>query len=110
MEVAGGAWVSPDRLAWNENSARSRPPATIRCSQGEPPALGMLNGLPNSADILKEFAGLAPAREALKVGDVQRGIPMFVDVVGGPGAYERRSDADKKMNLDNVASYQADAG
>ena len=46
--------------------------------------------------------------EALKIGDVQRGIPMFVDVVGGPGAYERRSDADKKMNLDNVASYQAD--
>ena len=69
----------------------------------------MLNGLPNSADILKEFAGLAAAREALKNGDVQHGIPMFVDVVGGPGAYERRSDADKKMNLDNVASYQADA-
>jgi len=29
--------------------------------------------------------------------------------VGGPGAYERRSDADKKMNRDNVASFQADA-
>ena len=33
----------------------------------------------------------------------------FVNAVGGPGSYERRSDADKKMNLDNVASYQADA-
>jgi non-heme chloroperoxidase len=34
---------------------------------------------------------------------------LFVNGVGGPGAYERRSDADKKMNLDNAASYQADA-
>ena len=81
----------------------------VSLAVNEPPALGVLNVLSNSADILKEFAGLAPAREALKVGDVQRGIPMFVDVVGGPGAYERRSDADKKMNLGNVASYQADA-
>jgi non-heme chloroperoxidase len=30
-------------------------------------------------------------------------------VLADPGAYERRSDADKKMNLDNLASYQADA-
>lgn len=89
--------------------AAKHPDMVVSLAVNEPPALGMLNGLPNNADILKEFAGLAPAREALKVGDVQRGIPMFVDVVGGPGAYERRSDADKKMNLDNVASYQADA-
>ena len=69
----------------------------------------MLNGLPNSGDILKEFAGnLAPQR-ASQGSDVQRRIPLFVNGVGGPGAYERRSEADKKMNLDNVASYQADA-
>ena len=36
-------------------------------------------------------------------------VPLFVNGVGGPGTYERRSDADKKMNLDNVASSQADA-
>jgi hypothetical protein len=48
---------------------------------------------------------LAPAREALKAGDTKAGIPLFVNAVGGPGAYERRSDADKKMNWDNVASY-----
>jgi non-heme chloroperoxidase len=60
--------------------------------------------------MLKDWvSNLAPAREALKVGDVQRGIPLFVDGVGGPGAYARRSEADKKMNLDNAASYQADA-
>jgi non-heme chloroperoxidase len=53
-----------------------------------------------STDMLKEWAaGLAPARAALKVGDAQRGIPLFVDGVGGPG----------EMNLDNLASYQADA-
>jgi hypothetical protein len=34
---------------------------------------------------------------------------LFVNGVGGPGAYERGSDADKKMNLDNVASQEADA-
>jgi gamma-glutamyltranspeptidase/glutathione hydrolase len=49
------------------------------------------------------------APEALKAGDTKAGIPLFVNGVGGPGAYERRSDADKKMNSDNVASYQADA-
>ncbi|WP_223975803.1 alpha/beta fold hydrolase [Bradyrhizobium sp. RD5-C2] len=34
---------------------------------------------------------------------------MIVDAIGGPEAYERRSDAQQKMNLDDVASYQADA-
>jgi non-heme chloroperoxidase len=40
---------------------------------------------------------------------VKNGIPLFVDGVGGPGAYDRRSTADKKMNADNVASYLANA-
>lgn len=90
--------------------AAMHPDMVVSLALNEPPALGVLNGLPDSGEILKEFAGnLAPAREALKVGDVRRGIPLFVNGVGGPGAYERRSDADKQMNLDNVASYQADA-
>ncbi|MGY4400748.1 alpha/beta fold hydrolase [Bradyrhizobium sp. USDA 3315] len=90
--------------------AATHPDMVVSLALNEPPAWGMLNGVPNSADALKEFVGqMAPAREALKVGDVQRGIPMIVDAIGGPGAYERRSDADKKMNLDNVASFQADA-
>jgi pimeloyl-ACP methyl ester carboxylesterase len=90
--------------------AATHPDMVVSLALNEPPALGILNSVPNSGDTLKEFAGnLAPAREALKAGDVQRGIPLFVNGVGGPGAYERRSDSDKKMNLDNVASYQADA-
>jgi hypothetical protein len=81
----------------------------VSLAVNEPPAPGTLNGLPNRSDILKEFAGLVKARELLKNGDVQRGIPMFVDVVEVPGAYERRSEGDTRMNIENVASYQADA-
>jgi pimeloyl-ACP methyl ester carboxylesterase len=90
--------------------AAKHPEMIVSLALNEPPAVGVLNGVPNTADMLKEWgSSLAPAREALKAGDTQRGIPLFVNVVGGPGAYERRSDADKKMNSDNVASYQADA-
>ncbi|QOG22518.1 MULTISPECIES: alpha/beta fold hydrolase [Bradyrhizobium] len=90
--------------------AATHPDMVVSLAVNEPPALGILNGLPDGSDMLKELgATLAPAREALKIGDVQRGIPLFVNGVGGPGAYERRSEAHQKMNLDNVASYQADA-
>jgi non-heme chloroperoxidase len=90
--------------------AAAHPDMVVSLALNEPPATAVLNGLPDSGDILKELAGnLAPAREAFKAGDVQRGIPLFVDGVGGPGAYERRSDAEKKMNLDNAASFRADA-
>jgi non-heme chloroperoxidase len=90
--------------------AAMHPEMVVSLALNEPPALGILNGLPNSGEMLKAWAAnLASAREALKGGDVQRGIPLWVNGVGGPGAYERRSEADKKMNLDNVASYQADA-
>ena len=59
---------------------------------------------------MKEWgSNQAPAREAVKAGDINAAIPLFVDAVGGPGAYARRPDADKKMNLDNVASFHADA-
>lgn len=89
--------------------AASHPDMVVSLALNEPPAIGILSGVPDGAEILKEFSGrLAAGREALKAGDVQRGIPLIVDGVGGPGNYERRSDADKKMNLDNVASYQAD--
>lgn len=90
--------------------AAAHPDMVVSLALNEPPAMGVLNGVPNSTDILKEFVGKqAPAREAFKAGDVQRGIPMIVNGIGGPGAYEGRSDAHKKMNFDNVASYQADA-
>ena len=86
------------------------PDMLVSLALNEPPATGLLTGVPGVADTLKEFGSKqVPAREAAKAGDTQRAIPLFVDVVGGPGAYERRSDADKKMNLDNVVSFQADA-
>jgi non-heme chloroperoxidase len=90
--------------------AASRPDMVVSLALNEPPAAGMLVGTENGADTLKEFAmKLAPAREALKVGDTKNGIPLFVDGVGGPGAYDRRSAADKNMNSDNAVSYLADA-
>jgi non-heme chloroperoxidase len=90
--------------------AAKHPDMLISLALNEPPATGLLAGVPDVADTLKEWGGRqAPAREAAKAGDIKRAIPLFVDAVGGPGAYERRSDADKKMNLDNVASFQADA-
>jgi non-heme chloroperoxidase len=90
--------------------ATKNPDMLVSLALNEPPALGLLAGVPDVADALKEWGSRqAPAREAAKGGDTQRAIPLFVDAVGGPGAYERRSDADKKMNLDNVASFQADA-
>jgi non-heme chloroperoxidase len=90
--------------------AARHPDMLVSLALNEPPATGLLAGVPDVADTLKEWAGKqVPAREAAKAGDTQRPLPLFVDVVGGSGAYERRSDADKKMNLDNVASFQADA-
>jgi non-heme chloroperoxidase len=90
--------------------ATRHPDMLVSLALNEPPATGLLAGVPDIADTLKEWGGKqVPAREAAKAGDAQRAIPLFVDVVGGPGAYERRSAADKKMNLDNVASFQADA-
>ena len=90
--------------------ATKHPDMLVSLALNEPPATGLLTGQPNVADTLKEWGGRqGPAREAAKAGDTQRAVPLFVDAVGGPGAYERRSDADRKMNSDNVASFQADA-
>jgi non-heme chloroperoxidase len=90
--------------------AASNPDMVVSLVLNEPPATGILIGTPGGAEVLKEFGrGVGPGRETLKVGNIDVGIPLFVNGVGGPGAYERRSDADKKMNRDNVASYQADA-
>ena len=89
--------------------AATQPDMIVSLALNEPTALGLLAGVPNTAEILKEWgSNQAPAREAIKAGDINAGIPLFVDAVGGAGAYDRRSDAHKKMNMDNVASYQAD--
>ncbi|MCK1420556.1 alpha/beta hydrolase [Bradyrhizobium sp. 180] len=90
--------------------AAVHPEKLVSLTLNEPPATGILAGVPGLGDMLKEWGNAqAPAREAVKAGDVKTGIPLFVNAVGGPGAYERRSIADQKMNFDNVASFQADA-
>ena len=90
--------------------AARNPDLIVSLALNEPPATGLLAGVPGAADILKEWgAGQAPAREAFKAGDTAAAIPLFVNAVGGPGAFDRRSDADKQMNRDNAASAQADA-
>ena len=90
--------------------AAKNPDMIVSLVLNEPPATGLLAGVPGAADLLKEWGGSqAPAREAFKAGDTTAAIPLFVNAVGGAGAYERRSDADKKMNRDNAVSAQADA-
>ena len=90
--------------------AATHPDMIVSLALNEPPATGLLAGVPGAAETLKEWGNKqVPAREAVKAGDAKAAIPLFVNVVGGPGAYERRSDADKKMNMENVDSFHADA-
>jgi non-heme chloroperoxidase len=89
--------------------AATQPDMIVSLALNEPTALGLLAGVPNTAETLKEWgSNQAPARDAIKAGDTNAGIPLFVNAVGGAGSYERRSDDHKKMNMDNIASYQAD--
>lgn len=76
----------------------------------EPPAGGLLAGIEGGAIVLKEFGErFAPARDAFRKRDLESGLRLFADAVGGPGTYERRSDIDKKMMMDNVDGHIADA-
>jgi non-heme chloroperoxidase len=53
------------------------PDMIVSLAINEPPAAGILTGVPNTADMLKEWASnLAPARDAFKAGDTQRGVPF----------------------------------
>lgn len=90
--------------------AASNPDMLISLALNEPPATGLLTGSPSDADLLKDWASrVGPARQAFRAGNAKDGIPLFADAVGGPGTYDRRSDAERKMNFDNAASYLADA-
>ena len=76
----------------------------------EPPAGGLLFGVEGGAAVLKEFdERLAPARDAFRMRELANGLRLFADAVGGPGTYERRSEFDKKMMMDNVDGHIADA-
>jgi non-heme chloroperoxidase len=75
----------------------------------EPPAAGLLAAAPDGPAILKQFgAGQAEAREAFRARDLVRAVPLFVDAVGGAGAFERRSPADRTMAMDNGLAHVAD--
>ena len=72
--------------------AALHPDMVVSPALNEPPAAGILIGTANGAEILKEFASnLAPAREALKVGDTKTRIPLFVDGVGTGSRMSLRS-------------------
>lgn len=59
---------------------------------------------------MKQFGSkLAPAREAFVKDDLDTAVRLFADGVGGPGTYERRSDAVRRMMEDNALAHKADA-
>ncbi|WP_130582340.1 alpha/beta hydrolase [Bradyrhizobium sp. Leo170] len=90
--------------------ASNHPEMVITLVVNEPPAAGLLAGMPGSAELLKEWgARFASTQEAFRKGDIDAGLRLFAEAVGGPGTYDRRSDADRKMMSDNAASAVADA-
>ncbi|OAF02543.1 hypothetical protein AYJ54_26540 [Bradyrhizobium centrolobii] len=75
----------------------------------EPPATGLLAGTPGGAEVLKEWnVRFASTREAFKKGEVETGLRLFAEGVGGPGTYDRRSESERKMMSDNALSAVAD--
>ncbi|MBR0739299.1 alpha/beta hydrolase [Bradyrhizobium liaoningense] len=76
----------------------------------EPPAAALLAGAPGGADILKQWgARFSQARAAFQKDDVDAGLRLFAEAVGGPGTYDRRSESERKMMSDNALSAVADA-
>jgi len=75
----------------------------------EPPAAGLIAGTPEGQIVTREFAaGQAAAREAFRARDLDRAVRLFVDSVGGPGTFDRRSEADRRMAMDNALAHLAD--
>jgi pimeloyl-ACP methyl ester carboxylesterase len=75
----------------------------------EPPATGLLAGAPGGAEILKEWnVRFASTRDAFRKGEIDAGLQLFAEAVGGPGTYDRRSESDRKMMSDNALSSVAD--
>lgn len=89
----------------------ARNPESVRAlALNEPPAAGLLASTTDGPAILREFGtGLTPAREAFRARDFDRAVRLFVDAVGQPGAFERRSVADRRMAMDNVLAHLADS-
>jgi non-heme chloroperoxidase len=63
----------------------------------EPPASALLAGTPTGADTLKQWrARISPSQEALNKGDIDAGLRLFADAVGGPGTYDRDQIASER--------------
>ena len=76
----------------------------------EPPATGLLIGAPGGAETLASFTSrFAAAREAFRAQDLPRGLRLFADAVGGSGTYDRRSESQRRMMMDNALAHVADA-
>lgn len=89
--------------------AANHPEAVRSLALNEPPAAGLLAAMPEGQAVLREQGDrLAPAREAFVARDFDRAVRLFVDGVGGPGAFDRRSEADRRMAIDNALAHLAD--
>jgi non-heme chloroperoxidase len=76
----------------------------------EPPASVLLTTTPEGVAALKEFNGhLTAARAAFAAGDLDLGMRLFADTVGGPGTFDRRPPAERQMMRENVLAHVADA-
>jgi non-heme chloroperoxidase len=89
--------------------AAGHPEMVRALALNEPPAGGLLAGTPDGQAVLRESgARLAPAREAFLSRDLDRAIRLFADGVGGPGTFDRRSEADRRMAMDHALAHLAD--
>ena len=76
----------------------------------EPPLGSMLSNDPDDRAAVTEFMSrFGRALAALNENRTAEAVRLFADAVGGPGAYERRTPAQKAMMLDNIAAHAADA-
>lgn len=90
--------------------AANHPELVRTLAVNEPAVPDLLMGAASGAEVLAELAArMTPAREAFLVGDLGRGLRLFADAVGGPGTYDRRSEAVRRMMMDNALERVADA-
>lgn len=76
----------------------------------EPPLASMLIAAPEDQEAARAFrSNMGEALAKLRRRDDVAAVRLFADAVGGPGTYERRSAAQKRMMLDNISAHVADA-
>ena len=89
--------------------AAAHPEMLASLTINEPPAAGVLTTDAEHAVLARFQAQLQPAMAAFRAGQLDEGMRRFADAVGGPGGYERRTEAQRAMMRDNVAAHVADA-